>query len=124
MTRQIQRDLRTGKMPRGMDNSIYTTNTTSITVSPCYVPYSKLESSPMTLYFGKVPIHLVLASPSTCLVSVPSQFRISDSDMPGAHMTVIANLGTSFIVSYKGDECEVRLGRRITILNTDTYTSS
>ena len=89
-----------------------------------YVPYSTLEKFPVTLYFGKVSIHLVMTTPSTCLVSVPSRFRIADSDSPGTHMSVIANLGTLFVVSYKERELEVRLGRRIIIHDTDTYTSS
>lgn len=89
--------------------------------NPCYVPYAVLEKSPITLGFGKVPVHFVMTSPTTCLVSVPALFHIKDSDVPGKHMSVTANLGTSFLLSYKGVECEVRLGRRITILDTDTY---
>jgi hypothetical protein len=89
--------------------------------SQCYVPYAVLEKSPITLRFGKVPIHLVQNSPSTCLISVSVLFLISDSDFPGKRMSVTANLGTSFLLSYMGVECEVRLGRRITILDTNTY---
>ena len=84
----------------------------------CYVPYAALEKSPITLEFGKVPVHLVLTSLSTCLVTVPTLFRITGSDFPGNHMSATANMGTSFLISYKGVECEVRLGRRITILDT------
>jgi hypothetical protein len=86
-----------------------------------FIPYSKLEASPITLRFGRVFIHLLLASSTTCLVAVPPMFRISDSDSPGSHVSVLANLGSAFLVSYKGAECEVRLGRRITIFDTDTY---
>ena len=86
-----------------------------------YVPYSKLEQSPVTLHFGKLPIHMILASPSTCMVSVSSLFRITDTDSPGSHMSVVVCLGTSFQISYKGMECEVRLGRRIVIQDSDTY---
>lgn len=89
--------------------------------SPCYVPYAVLEKSPITLRFGKVPVHLVLASPSTCLISVSVLYLISDSDFPGKHMSVTANLGTSFLLSYMEEECELRLGRRIIVLDTDTY---
>ncbi len=86
----------------------------------CFVPLAVLERSPVTLQFGSVPITLVLATPHACLVSVPSQFIFTDSDSPGKHISTLVSLGTSFIVAYKGLECEVRLGRRITILDSDT----
>ena len=89
-----------------------------------FVPYSDLERSPVTLRFGRVAVHLVLDTPSTCLVSVPPRFRITDSDSPGAHMSVVVSLGTSFIISFNGGESEVRLGRRIIVRDVNTYTST
>ena len=86
----------------------------------CYVPYTTLAKSPVTLMFSKVPITLIMTHPHACLVSVPPRFVFTDSDAPGRHISAPASLGTSFLVSYKGSECEVRLGRRITVLDSDT----
>ncbi len=91
---------------------------------PYFVPYLRLALSPITLHLGKVPIHLVLTSPTTCLVSVPPRFSITDSacaNGSGKLISVTTNIGTSFLVTYNGLECEVRLGRRITVLDADTY---
>jgi hypothetical protein len=86
----------------------------------CFLPLSTLEKSPVTLQFGAVPITVVLANHHACLISVPSHFIFTDSDAPGRHISTQVGLGTSFVVSYKGQECEVRLGRRITVLDPDT----
>ena len=86
----------------------------------CYVPYDTLESSPVTLLLSEVPITLTMTHPHTCLVSVPPRFVFTDSEAPGRHVSSPARLGTSFLVAYKGSECEVRLGRRITVLDSDT----
>jgi hypothetical protein len=44
------------------------------------------------------------------------------ADAPGdPFISVQVKLGTSFILVYKGCECEVRLGRRITITDQGTY---
>ncbi len=100
-----------------MDNT-----TLDITGSACqYVPYTMLERSPVTLQLGKASVHLTLSSEHSCLVSVSPLFRIKDSDAPGeTALSVFVKLGTSFLTTYNGDECEVRLGRRITVRDVDT----
>jgi hypothetical protein len=80
-----------------------------------YVPLSELEKGPVTLHFRKVPISLVMTSLNTCLVSVPPMYRIEDSDAPAPCISATVNLGTSFLIWYEGVECEVRIGRRITV---------
>ena len=84
-------------------------------LSKYYVPLSELEKAPVTLHFRKVPISLVMSSLHTCLVSVPPIYRIEDSDSSTPCISATVNLGTSFLVWYDGFECEVRVGRRITI---------
>ncbi len=81
-----------------------------------YVPYTMLERASVILQFGKVPLNLTLSSLHACLVSVSPSYRIRDSDSPDTPgLSALVALGTSFIVSYQGDECEVRLGRKITV---------
>lgn len=96
-------------------------NRLDITGSACgYVPYTMLERSPVILQFGKVPLNITLSSLHACLVSVSPSFQIRDSEAPEeAVLSTTVNLGTSFLVSYNGKECEVRLGRRITVRDAD-----
>lgn len=81
-----------------------------------YVPYTMLERAPVVLQLGSIPINLNLYSLQACLVSVSPAYRIKDSDSPDTPaISSIVNLGTSFVVTYQGEECEVRLGRKITV---------
>jgi hypothetical protein len=106
-----------------------------------YIPYSELAVSPVTLRLGCVPVTLILTAVQSCTVSIPPTFCMVDSDSISgsisdstsdsisdsisesmryklrAENTISAqvNLGTSFIISYKGSEWEVRLGRIITV---------
>ncbi len=98
-----------------------------VTGSPrSYVPYTMLERAPVCLVLGKVRLNIVLSSLKSCLISVPPSFRIRDSDNESNHdrsdvLSVTARLGTSFVVSYHGSECEVILGRKITITDAGGY---
>lgn len=84
--------------------------------SQSYIPYTMLEMASVVLQFGPVPINLTLSSLHACLVSVSPSYRIRDSDDPDTPgISALVNLGTSFVVSYHGEECEVRLGRKITV---------
>jgi hypothetical protein len=81
-----------------------------------YVPYTMLQRGPVILQLGRITITLTLSSANCCLVSVPPSFYFTDSESPNTSMiSTHVNLGTSFLVSYRGEECEVRLGRRITV---------
>jgi hypothetical protein len=81
-----------------------------------YVPYTMLERAPVMLQFGRVPLTLTLSSLHACLVSVSPSYRIMDSDSPDEPcISSLVALGTSFVVAYRGEECEVRLGRKITV---------
>jgi hypothetical protein len=71
------------------------------------IPYSMLCVSPVTLLFGQVPVTLSLCDPYTCQLSVPSTHQLPEA--------AYARVGTAFVLEYKGLECEVRLGRRITV---------
>ena len=89
-----------------------------------YIPYSDLAASPVTLHVGRVPVTLVLTSDKCCTISIPPSFIMADSESSSQHNCAIsaqANLGTSFILSYQGSECEVRLGRIITVTDQSTY---
>ena len=109
-----------------------------------YVPYTMLERAPVCLVLGKVRLNIVLSSLKSCLISVPPSFRIRDSDNESNHdrsdnsnslispdstqelgqdcvLSVTVRLGTSFVVSYHGSECEVILGRKITITDAGGY---
>jgi hypothetical protein len=47
---------------------------------------------------------------------------MKDSEFPkNSVISAQVNLGTSFIISYAGSDCEVRLGRRITVTDNSTY---
>lgn len=98
-------------------------STLDITGRACqYVPYTMLERSPVTLRLGKAPIHITLSSSHACLVSVSPLFLIKDSENESESETVLSvvvKLGTSFLLTYNGDECEVRLGRRIMVKDAD-----
>ena len=87
-----------------------------------YIPFSSLESSPITLIFNSVPVTIVLLSSTSCLITVPSKrYFFVDSDSPNRQtVSACAALGTPFILAYHGEECEVRLGRRITVLDPNT----
>ena len=84
-----------------------------------YIPYALLHSSPIIFYFGKVPVTLRLSDPQTSTISVPPSFRLFDqSDQAHPHSI---RVGTSFVLEYKGMECEVRLGRRIVAVEGDSH---
>ena len=82
-----------------------------------YVPYSMLQRSPVVLKLGSIPLYITLSSLNSCLISVPAAYRIRDSEhQSDAHVvSAQVGLGTSFLVTYRGEECEVRLGRRIMV---------
>ena len=86
-----------------------------------YVPYSMLQRSPVVLKLGSIPLYITLSSLNSCLISVPAAYRIRDSDSISEHqsdahvVSAQVGLGTSFLVTYRGEECEVRLGRRIMV---------
>ena len=93
-----------------------------------YIPYQELAAAPVTLRVGQVPVTIVLASSSVCNVSIPPRFVIVDSMSTGKmgktdknSISATVNLGTSFVLSYSGNECEVRLGRKITVTDQSTY---
>ena len=107
-----------GKPPIRMDGI-----TLDITCRACqYVPYTMLERSDVTLQLGGATLHLTLLSKRSCMVYVPPLFLIMDSYAPGEiGLSVCVKVGTSFAVMYNGNECEVRLGRRITVRDVDSY---
>ena len=87
-----------------------------------YIPYNELAASPVTLRVGAVPVTIVLTSSAGCTVSIPAKFIMTDSNSPNVRViSAHANLGTSFILSYNGSECEVRIGRKITVTDQSTY---
>ena len=95
-----------------------------------YIPYTMLQRGSVCLMFGKVPLNITMSSLNSCLVSVPPSFRIKDSDRDfdmisdeaeNTTLSAFVGLGTSFVVSYHGSECEVRLGRKITITDAGEY---
>ncbi len=87
----------------------------------CYVPYTMLERTSVVLQFGKVPLTLTLSTLSACMVSVSNMHRIKDSDSPTElGISALVDVGTSFLLSYRGMECEVRLGRKITVRDACT----
>jgi hypothetical protein len=91
-----------------------------------YIAYADLAASPVTFHFNCVPVTFTLTSQRSCTVSIPPAFKMKDSeslaDMHDEYMiSAQVNLGTSFILTYRGSECEVRLGRRITISDSGTY---
>jgi hypothetical protein len=71
------------------------------------IPYAKLCASPVTIHFGQIPVTLSLCDPVTCHLSVPSTHLLPEA--------AYVRVGTSFVLEYKGLECEVRLGRRIMV---------
>ena len=72
-----------------------------------FIPYSTLQASAVTVHFRQVPVTFSLSDPHTCAVSVPPLYMLAGD--------CTARVGTSVVLEYRGRECEVRLGRRITI---------
>jgi hypothetical protein len=72
-----------------------------------FIPYSTLLASAVTVHFGQVPVTFSLSDPRTCALSVPPLYKLPED--------CTARVGTSVVLEYRGFECEVRLGRRITV---------
>ena len=72
-----------------------------------FIPYSMLRASAVTLQFGQVPVTFSLSDEHTCRLSVPPSYALPvDSSV---------RVGTALVLEYRGVECEVRLGRKITV---------
>lgn len=96
----------------------------SCTDSALYIPYAMMSASPITFYFGHIPITIRLCDQNTSLISVTPDFKIMDPLCQQSNMIHDSHkirVGTSFILEYKGTECEVRIGRRIVEVAGDTH---
>ena len=78
-----------------------------------YIPYVLLFSSPITLYFNGIPVTLCLHGPSSTSVSVPNRFKLTETALCFNQTAHTVPVGTSFVLEYKGSECEVHIGKRI-----------
>ncbi len=90
-----------------------------------YVPYAMLHTSPVIIYFCQIPITLRLTGQHTATVSVPAAFRLLQADSEEFKFqhtqTQTVSAGTCFTLEYKGEECEVRVGRRIMAVDGDEH---
>ena len=86
-----------------------------------YIPYAMLHASPITFHFANIPVTLTLCDTETSLLSVAGRFKLTDSCNRIPNPTHLVKMGTSFVLEYRGLECEVRLGRRITVLDGDHH---
>ena len=80
-----------------------------------HIPYDKLTGNFGCLLFGAVPytVHLCPSDPERhCVLTLPEKFRVVDSPLKSA---LRVPLGGSFVLEYRGQECEVRVGRRILV---------
>ena len=84
-----------------------------------YIPYATLHASPITFYFFSIPVTLRLCDADTSLLSVANEFKLLDACNCLPNPMHLVKVGTAFVLEYKGHECEVRLGRRITVLDAD-----
>ena len=85
-----------------------------------YIPYAALHKSPITFYIGKVPVTLSLCDQQTSLVSIPRSFEMEEANQQISNVKHV-KMGSSFVLEYKGIECEVRLGRRIVLMEGGGY---
>ncbi len=89
-------------------------------VNYTYISYKELAAGPVNLRVGRVPVTVILTSSSVCTISIPPKFIMTDTDAPSERViSAHANLGTSFVLAYNGVECEVRIGRKITVTDRD-----
>ena len=88
-----------------------------------YIPYAMLHASPITFHFAGIPVTLRLCDAETSLLSVAGRFKLMDACNCIPNPTHLVKTGTAFILEYRGRECEVRLGRRITVLEGDQHIS-
>ena len=95
----------------------------NIKMCASFLSYTDLESSRCSMCcFDKINLTLTLCRDDPthfCVLSLPPNFTFSP---PCRHARV--PLGSSFVLEYKGEECEVRVGRRILIVDQDTYISN
>lgn len=89
-----------------------------------FVPFSELAHGYTVRLFGKVPLTARACETDPehyCWVSVPGDFMMSDSVHPDPLpreaycQSFRVPVGSSFWVQYREDECEVRVGRRISV---------
>ena len=87
-----------------------------------FVSYESFQNVQCVTIFRKITLTLTLCQDDPthfCILSLPPNFTFSLSCQ---HVKV--PLGSSFVLEYKGQECEVRVGRRILITDLDTYISN
>jgi hypothetical protein len=72
------------------------------------IPFSALPAA--VLLFRKVPLSVRLCEDGLCEIAVGRSYCIAPTCRK-------ISVGTSFVVQYQGRECEVRVGRRITVLD-------
>ena len=81
-----------------------------------YIPYAMLHASPITFHFADIPVTIKLCDAETSILSVDGAFKLTDASNCIANPVHLVKAGSAFVLEYKGLECEVRLGRRITVL--------
>ena len=90
-----------------------------------YVPYAMLHTSPVIIFFCQIPITISLVEQETAVVYVPAAFRLLQADCVESErqhtQTQTVRAGTCFTLEYKGEECEVRVGRRIVAVDGDDH---
>jgi hypothetical protein len=84
-----------------------------------YIPYAMLHASPITFHFADIPVTIKLCDAETSILSVDGAFKLTDASNCIANPVHLVKAGSAFVLEYKGLECEVRLGRRITVLERD-----
>ena len=84
-----------------------------------FIPYQSLPSS--LSCFDKISLCLTLCPIDPdhyCIISLPMNFTFSPCQ------SIRVPVGSSFTLEYNGLECDVRVGRRILIVDCDTYIST
>lgn len=82
-----------------------------------FIPCPSQAGQSISMLFGRVPITTRVCphDPGHCTLTLPPQFTLKDPDTGGAGPGVRLGLGSSVVFQYAGQECEVRVGRRITV---------
>jgi len=70
-----------------------------------------------TLLFGKILVSAHPTSDSFVCIEFPNSFVIQDPETGFIGRTVRAKMGSSFLLEYNGQECEIKLGRKFKVFD-------
>ena len=80
-----------------------------------HIPYSELAGSCSGLLFGTVPYTAHLTDPHHCTLTLSEKYLILASCRASPVPCILVPVGSSFCVEYRGQVCDVRVGKRIVV---------